>query len=266
MIHRARKRFGQNFLHNPSLVAEILSAVNPQAHEHLVEIGPGKGVLTMPLSARCEYLDIIEIDRDLVEYLKNRLACPKHLNVVCADALKVNFADFRRSDETLRIIGNLPYNISTPLLFHLLEQQSCIRDMHFMLQKEVVDRICAQPGSKDFGRLSILLQLYLKPEKLFEVSPHNFRPVPGVESAFVRLTPRSSIEYSITDLDTLKILITGAFSKRRKTLRNALLGYLSANEIASAGVDPAARAEAIDIMGFVRLANLYFQKNSAAAG
>ncbi|MGH8497923.1 MAG: 16S rRNA (adenine(1518)-N(6)/adenine(1519)-N(6))-dimethyltransferase RsmA, partial [Methylococcales bacterium] len=245
---------------------DMLSTLNPQRHEHLVEIGPGTGVLTAPLLSQCNYLDAVEIDRDLAALLKIRFARSDNLNVVCEDALNVNFADFRRSNEKIRIIGNLPYNISTPLLFHLLEQSSCIQDMHFMLQKEVVDRICAGPGSKVFGRLSIMLQFHCKTEKLFEVSPHSFKPEPKVGSAVVRLTPRVIPEYAVTDLDALKALVTKAFSQRRKTLRNALKGYLSADQIASAGVDPAARAELIDIAAYMRLTNRYSEKNSGRAG
>jgi 16S rRNA (adenine1518-N6/adenine1519-N6)-dimethyltransferase len=262
-MHRPRKRFGQNFLHDPSVVSEILAAINPQPHEHLVEIGPGTGALTDPLLSRCGYLDVIEIDRDLAARLNIRYSRSTNLNVLCADALNVNFADFRRSGEPLRIIGNLPYNISTPLLFHLLEQHSCIRDMHFMLQKEVVDRICAVPGSKAFGKLSIMVQFHCAAVKLFEVSAHSFKPAPKVSSAVVRLTPRPSPEYSVSDIASLKMLVGQAFSRRRKTLSNALKGYLSADEIASIGIDPSERAETLAVADFARLSDLYSAKHSA---
>ncbi|MGH8550224.1 MAG: 16S rRNA (adenine(1518)-N(6)/adenine(1519)-N(6))-dimethyltransferase RsmA [Methylococcales bacterium] len=266
MIHRPRKRFGQNFLHDPSVVAEILAVIHPQRHEHLVEIGPGTGALTDPLLSRCDFLDAIEIDRDLAARLKIQYSGSAKLKVLCADALDVNFTDLRKSTEQLRIIGNLPYNISTPLLFHLLEQQSCIRDMHFMLQKEVVDRICAEPGSKVFGRLSVMLQFHCDAEKLFEVSSCSFRPAPKVNSAVVRLMPRPSPKYSVTDIAALKTLVGQAFSRRRKTLRNALNGYLSADEIASTGVSPSVRAETVGVADFTRLSDLYSEKNSARAG
>ncbi|MCI0666497.1 MAG: 16S rRNA (adenine(1518)-N(6)/adenine(1519)-N(6))-dimethyltransferase RsmA [Methylococcaceae bacterium] len=264
LTHRPRKRFGQNFLHDPSVVSEILAAIDPKRHEHLVEIGPGTGALTDPLLSRCDCLDVIEIDRDLAAHLKIRFSVSANLNVVCADVLNVRLTDFRKCNEALRIIGNLPYNISTPLLFHLLEQQSCIQDMHFMLQKEVVDRICAEPGSKAFGRLSIMLQFLCEAEKLFEVSSNSFRPAPKVSSAVVRLTPRSFPEYPV-DVDAFKTLVGQAFSRRRKTLRNALKGYLSPEEIASTGVNPSARAETVDIAGFARLSDLYFEKKSRCA-
>ncbi|MGH8552533.1 MAG: 16S rRNA (adenine(1518)-N(6)/adenine(1519)-N(6))-dimethyltransferase RsmA, partial [Methylococcales bacterium] len=260
MTHHPRKRFGQNFLQDPAVVFEILSAINPKGDEHVVEIGPGTGALTTPLLSRCGFLDIVEIDRDLAARLKTRFASSQNLNVVCEDVLHVNFFNFRRSDEKIRLIGNLPYNISTPLLFYLLDQVACIQDMHFMLQKEVVDRICAKPGGKAFGRLSIMMQFHFQTEKLFEVAPRSFKPQPRVHSALVRLTPRCLPEYSNTDFGVLKTVVTQAFSQRRKTLRNALSGHLSADELAAIGVDPAARAETIDIAAYIRLSEVYRRK------
>lgn len=223
-------------------------------------------MLTGPLLAHCGCLDVIELDRDLAAHLQIRFALAPNLNIICADVLNAHFQDFRSGDERLRIVGNLPYNISTPLLFHLIEQDSCIQDMHFMLQKEVVDRICAEPGGKAFGRLSILLQYHCEAEKLFEVSPDSFRPSPKVKSAVVRLTPRPFPKYSVTDLDAFKALVARAFSRRRKTLSNALKGYLSADEIASADINPAARAETLDIAGYTRLTAIYAGKKLEPAG
>jgi 16S rRNA (adenine1518-N6/adenine1519-N6)-dimethyltransferase len=260
---RARKRFGQHFLQDPSVTADILAAVNPQSHDHFVEIGPGTGALTVPLLARCGRLDVMEIDRDLAALLNRRLSAAEHLNIHCGDALKMNLADLQHSGEKIRVIGNLPYNISTPLLFHLLDQASCIQDMHFMLQKEVVDRICAEPGSKVFGKLSVMLQFCCVAEKLFEVSSRSFKPEPKVNSAIVQLTPRALEKQSVTDMNTFAALVGQAFSQRRKTLRNALKGYLSADEIAAAGIDPMARAETVDIAGYTRLSNHCFEKNSS---
>ncbi len=260
--YRPRKRFGQNFLQDPSVIADILTAVNPQPQDHFVEIGPGTGALTVPLLPRCDRLDVIEIDRDLAALLSRRFSAAANLNIFCGDALKVKLANFQRSGEKIRVIGNLPYNISTPLLFHLLDQASCIQDMHFMLQNEVVDRICAEPGSRIFGRLSVMLQFRCVAEKLFEVSSHSFKPPPKVSSAVVRLMPRPSAKVSVTDMDTFLAVVSQAFSQRRKTLRNALKGHLSADEIESAGVDPMTRAETVDIAGYSRLSNLCFEKNS----
>ncbi|MGR9106540.1 MAG: 16S rRNA (adenine(1518)-N(6)/adenine(1519)-N(6))-dimethyltransferase RsmA [Gammaproteobacteria bacterium] len=259
--HRPRKRFGQNFLEDSSVIAQLLTAINPQPNEHLVEIGPGTGALTEPLLARCDHLDVVEIDRDLAAFLKSRFAHAKNLNVHCADALDVNFAEFPESGKKIRVIGNLPYNISTPLLFHLLDQRSPIQDMHFMLQKEVVERICASPGTKDFGKLSIMLQLVLETEKCFEVSARSFRPMPKVDSAFIRLIPRPSPLHAVTDIELFRTLVTQAFSRRRKTLKNALCGLLSAEDIASLDVNPTARPENIEIADFARLSNLFAERN-----
>lgn len=258
--HRPRKRFGQNFLQDSSVLFEILAAINARETDQIIEIGPGTGALTGSLLSQCHHLDVVEIDRDLAAHLDIRFSHSENLSIHCKDALNMNFSDFKTSTKKIRIIGNLPYNISTPLLFHLLEQQVCIQDMHFMLQKEVVDRICAKPGSKAFGKLSIMMQFHCKTEKLFDVLPHSFKPAPKVTSAFIRLVPRSPPKYSVNNLDAFQVLVKQAFSQRRKTLKNTLKGYLSADDIASVGVDPLARAETLDIGDYTRLSDLYVEK------
>jgi 16S rRNA (adenine1518-N6/adenine1519-N6)-dimethyltransferase len=257
MQHRARKRFGQNFLEDFSVITRIINAIDIRETDHLVEIGPGKGALTESLVQQSRHLDVIEIDRDLAAYLRSRYAATENLTIHCTDALKTDFQSLTVGSEKLRIIGNLPYNISTPLLFHLLDQQANIRDMHFMLQKEVVDRICANPGSKTFGKLSVMIQFHCKTEALFNVPPHSFIPEPKVTSAVVRLTPRESPQYWVKNPDDFRSLVNQAFSKRRKTLRNALKGFLSAEEIESTGIDPTARAETLEIEDYTRLSDTY---------
>lgn len=259
--HRPRKRFGQNFLQDSSVIFEILDAVNAQDGDKIVEIGPGTGALTGALLSQCRQLDVIEIDRDLAADLKRKFSDFSHFRIHCQDVLKVNFSEFQQSNQKIRVVGNLPYNISTPLLFHLLDQQQAyIQDMHFMLQKEVVERICANPGSKVFGKLSIMMQFYCQPEKLFDVMPKSFNPAPKVSSAFVRLSPRSSPKYTVDNMDTFQSLVKQAFSQRRKTLKNALKGFLSADDIASVGVDPLARAETLSIEDYTCLSDLYMKK------
>ncbi|HHO69611.1 MAG TPA: 16S rRNA (adenine(1518)-N(6)/adenine(1519)-N(6))-dimethyltransferase RsmA, partial [Gammaproteobacteria bacterium] len=188
MTHRARKRFGQNFLHDPAVIQRIVAAVAPAPGQHLVEIGPGQGAITRPLLAACGELDVVELDRDLIEPLARRLADVGTLRIHNADALRFDFCGLA-GDAGLRVVGNLPYNISTPLLFHLLAQAGCIEDMHFMLQKEVVARMAAAPGGGDYGRLSVMIQYHCEVTPLFGIGPGAFRPAPKVESAFVRLVP-----------------------------------------------------------------------------
>jgi 16S rRNA (adenine1518-N6/adenine1519-N6)-dimethyltransferase len=192
MNHTPRKRFGQNFLHDHSIINDIISSIAVHPDDHWVEIGPGMGALTTPLLQTGVKLDVVELDRDLVVLLKDKYSQAARLNIHSADALTFDFAQLRQGDEKLRVIGNLPYNISTPLMFHLLESTSCIEDMHFMLQKEVVDRICAVPGNKQYGRLSVMMQYYCEPELLFDVPPESFDPAPKVMSAVVKLTPHQS--------------------------------------------------------------------------
>ena len=255
MSHRPRKRFGQNFLHDPGIIHRILAAVAPQADEHLVEIGPGQGAITAGLLASGCRLDAVELDRDLVQRLQERFGELPNFRLHSADALRFPFCSLQAGEQPLRIVGNLPYNISTPLLFHLLEQARCIGDMHFMLQKEVVERMAAGSGSRTYGRLSVMLQVRCRVERLFAIGPGAFRPPPKVESAFVRLVPHREPPWPVKDLGLFSRLVSQAFSQRRKTLRNSLKGLLPPGALESCGIDPGARAEQLSPQQFVALAN-----------
>lgn len=257
MNHKARKRFGQNFLHDPGIIGKIVNAINPNETQHLVEIGPGKGAITQELLPLAGMLDAVELDRDLIKLLNTQFADQQNFRLHNNDALKFSFCDL---GQQLRIIGNLPYNISTPLLFRLLDQAECIADMHFMLQKEVVDRIVAQPGSKTYGRLSIMLQLRCAVSALFHIGPGAFNPPPKVDSAFIRLIPHQQSPYVIHDQKLLATIVTQAFSQRRKTLRNTLKKMLPVNIIEEAGIDPGIRAEQLSPTDFVTLANTAHEK------
>ena len=249
-----KKRFGQHFLHDRGIVQRILDAFDPQPGETLVEIGPGPGALTRPLLERCTPLHVVELDRDLAARLRADFP-PAQLAVHEADALKFDFCSLVPAGRTLRIIGNLPYNISTPLLFHLLEQRHCISDMLFMLQKEVVDRMAATPGSKDYGRLSVMLQWQLRVEKLFDVRPGAFTPPPKVDSSVVRLVPHATAPIQVRDADAFAHVVRAAFAQRRKTLRNNLKGLMTAETLESLGIDPQRRAETLTLVEFAALAN-----------
>jgi 16S rRNA (adenine1518-N6/adenine1519-N6)-dimethyltransferase len=251
---RPRKRFGQNFLHDPVVIGKIVSAVNPAREEVLFEIGPGQGAITMPLLAAAGELSVVELDRDLIGPLQRQCAEIGKLVIHNADALTFDFCQFAK-DTPLRVVGNLPYNISTPLLFHLLEQHHCIRDMHFMLQKEVVERMAASPGSRQYGRLSIMLQYRCRVTPLFTIGPEAFDPPPKVDSAFVRLEPFEQPQVQVTDEVLFEKLVKQAFSQRRKTLRNTLRDMLDAGAMTALGIDPSARAETLAIQDFATLAN-----------
>lgn len=249
-----RKRFGQHFLHDRHIIERIIRSFDPAAGDSIVEIGPGAGALTFPLLDRLGRLTAIELDRDLVPLLRERAASHGALRIIEADVLTVDFTAL--ADGTpLRLVGNLPYNISTPILFHALEHAAAIRDMHFMLQKEVVDRMAAAPGSKTYGRLTVMLQARCAVEPLFGVPPGAFRPPPKVDSAVVRLVPLRDDRYALRDRGVFENLVRHAFAQRRKTLRNALAAVASAEQIAAAGVDPQSRAEAVSVDAFVTLAN-----------
>lgn len=254
-MHKARKRFGQNFLHDRHIIAGILGAVHSAPGQHLVEIGPGMGALTEPLLKQGATLDIVELDRDLVELLRKKFAAYPNLTLHSGDALRFDFAQCVRGNEKLRIIGNLPYNISTPLLFHLLDFAEHIEDMHFMLQKEVVERMCAASGTKQYGRLSIMLQYHCAAEALFDVPPESFDPVPKVVSAVVKLTPHRTLPAQARDYAHFSRLVTQAFSQRRKTLRNALKEICSEQVLLAAGIKPDLRAECIGLQQYVELSN-----------
>lgn len=251
--HVARKRFGQNFLHERGIIERILRAVDPQAGERIIEIGPGQGALTWPLLDRVGTLTAIEIDRDLIPRL--HAEAPKHgvLRIVEADVLVVDFTALAEG-ATIRLVGNLPYNISSPILFHALDHAAVIRDMHFMLQKEVVDRMAAPHGNKVYGRLTVMLQAYCRIEPLFIVPPGAFTPAPKVDSAIVRLTPKAAAEIPAHDRARLEQLVRHGFAQRRKTLRNALDGVATHAQMAAAGIDPGARAEAVAVTDWLRLA------------
>jgi 16S rRNA (adenine1518-N6/adenine1519-N6)-dimethyltransferase len=254
LTHKARKRFGQNFLHDPLVIQRIVQAINARPGQRLVEIGPGQGAITLPLLRACRHLEVIELDRDLIRPLAEKAATIGELVIHQQDALRFDFRSLANG-ETLRTVGNLPYNISTPLLFHLIEQSDAIRDMHFMLQKEVVDRMAAAPGSDDYGRLSVMVQYHCRVEPLFRVGPGAFKPAPRVDSAFVRLTPWPEAPFPVKNTEYLTALVRQAFSQRRKTLRNALKSLLSEENIRATGADPSARPETISLEQYVALAN-----------
>lgn len=251
--HPPRKRFGQHFLHDPGIIARIVAAIHPLASERLVEIGPGLGALTRPLLQAAGELDVVELDRDLLEPLRTRCVGFGTLRIHQADALEFNFAALRGHGPKLRVAGNLPYNISTPLLFHLLTQAEHLHDLYFMLQQEVVERMAAAPGDPAYGRLSVMLQYRCWVESLFTVGPEAFRPPPKVQSAVVRLVPRETLPVAVRDERRFAEVVRKAFSQRRKTLRNSLGGLLDASQIQAAGVDPSARPETLDLAAFAAL-------------
>jgi len=251
-MHLAKKKFGQHFLHERGVIDRILAAIDPKPGERIVEIGPGLGALTAPLLERVGRLEVVELDRDVIPALTAACAGKGELVVHQGDALKFDFAALAPQGG-LRVVGNLPYNVSTPLLFHLLKQRHAIRDMHFMLQKEVVERMAAAPGGGDYGRLTVMLAAYTRVEKLFKVGPGAFRPPPKVDSAVVRLTPHAAPPFPLPDPARFASLVTAAFTKRRKTLRNAVKGMVDEAAILAAGVDPQARPETLSAADFARL-------------
>ncbi len=251
MPQRPRKRFGQNFLVDETAIAAIVAAIAPQPGDVMVEIGPGLGALTRPLADRLEHLHVVEIDRDIVVRLR-ALFPSRRVTVHEGDALEFDFAALGPG---LRVVGNLPYNISTPLLFHLAKSAAAIRDVHVMLQKEVVARMVAAPSSSQYGRLSVMLQYRFGMERILEVPSAAFRPVPKVESAMVRMMPFARLPHPARDEAVLGKVVAAAFSQRRKTLRNALKGYFTASDFARLGVDAGRRAQDLHIADFVRLAD-----------
>ncbi|HXY05591.1 MAG TPA: 16S rRNA (adenine(1518)-N(6)/adenine(1519)-N(6))-dimethyltransferase RsmA [Burkholderiaceae bacterium] len=265
--HRARKRFSQNFLHDASVIERIVRAIDPRPGQHLVEIGPGTGALTGQLLARVGHICAIEIDRDLAAGLRARFAV-EALDLINVDALKIDWQQLaQRLGGALRIVGNLPYHVSTPLLFSLLPIASQVLDQHFMLQREVVERMAAAPGGKDYGRLSVMLQFRYRIEPLFSVAAGSFHPTPKVQSSVVRMTPIAVERLPSVELPRFATVVTAAFSQRRKTLRNALRHLLSEAQIEQAQVDPGVRAETLEVAAFVRLARcLNVSQESANAG
>ena len=256
--HTARKRFGQNFLQDSRIIADIVQAVRPQPADTVVEIGPGLGAITEPLAAKLDCLHVCEIDRDIIGYLKTR---PYAGKLVIHEGNVLQF-DFASVPGRKKIVGNLPYNISTPLLFHLSRYAGEVEDMHFMLQKEVVERMVAEPGSNDFGRLSVMLQYFFEMEKLLDVPPEAFSPAPKVDSAVVRLIPAKYRIGQAQDFEQFAALVKQAFHQRRKTIRNNLKGLADEDDLQAAGISPQERAEHIASEKYVALANLLAQKAS----
>ncbi len=253
--HHPRKRFGQHFLHDKAVVSRIINAFAPQANDIVVEIGPGPGVLTRELAGRVARLEAVEIDRDLAATLESEFAGNNTVRINQADALTFDFCALTEKEQPLRIIGNLPYNISTPLIFHLFGQSHCVRNMLFMLQKEVVDRMCAVPGNKIYGRLSVMTQWQCEVERLFTVPAGAFTPPPKVESAIVRLRPYAQNPLPLKDVTRFARLVQAAFSQRRKTLRNSLMEFLTANQMQELDIDPVRRPETLSVAEFVTLSN-----------
>jgi 16S rRNA (adenine1518-N6/adenine1519-N6)-dimethyltransferase len=253
-LKRAKKRFGQHFLHDPGTIERILRAIAPRPGDRVVEIGPGRGAITVPLLEAAGALDVVEIDRDVVPELERRCAGRGVLRVHLADALEFDLRALRGDGPRLRLVGNLPYNVSTPLLFHFVDQLDAVADMHFMLQKEVVTRMAARPGGKEYGRLTVMLAPRVRVEPLFDIGTGAFSPPPRVVSTFFALHPHASPPFDIGDAGTYARVVTAAFGQRRKTLRNSLAGLLTSAQIAAAGVDAAARPETLPPEQFAALA------------
>tara|TARA_B100000795_G_scaffold10422_1_gene7322 strand:- start:182 stop:982 length:801 start_codon:yes stop_codon:yes gene_type:complete len=257
---RARKRFGQNFLQDEMVIADIVAAIDPQIDEHLVEIGPGRGAITESLVKSCHRLDVIELDRDLVPLLEKNLSSYSQLFVHQADALAFDYGKLVLDDKKLRVIGNLPYNITTPLLFNLLSQSKYIQDMCFMLQLEVVQRICAQPGSKTYGRLSIMVQYQCEVVQLFTVPPEAFEPKPKVDSAIIYLKPFSQNYSGEVPISALSTVVTKAFSQRRKTISNTLKNMISTVALERLGIDLKQRPETISVEQYVEITKAWLRE------
>lgn len=255
MQHIPRKRFGQHFLHDQQIIARIVQSIAPKPDDNIVEIGPGLGALTTQLLPLAKKMDVVELDRDVIPELSSQCKSLGELVVHQADALKFNFAELAPQNKKLRIVGNLPYNISTPLLFHLLEQAEVIQDMFFMLQKEVVDRICAKPNEDAYGRLSVMMQYYCQADELFIVKPGAFNPPPKVDSAVVRLVPHTKQPQIAKNITLFATIVREAFNHRRKTLRNCLKNFISADQLSELGIDPIQRPEELSVEEFVSIAN-----------
>lgn len=256
-LHRPRKRFGQNFLRSPHVIQQIITAINAQLEDSVIEIGPGLGVLTNLLLEQVNHLDVIEIDRELANQLEVSLGHSQKLTIHVQDVLHFDFNIF--GTKKMRIVGNLPYNITTPLIFYLLKFESLIQDMHFMLQKEVVDRLCAQPNSRDYGRLTVMTKYHCETEYLFSVDPSAFSPAPKVQSAFIRLIPRP-FPITATNITLLQTITRDAFNQRRKTLSNALKSYLGTQDFITLDINPTLRPEVLSVADFVKISNYIDQQ------
>lgn len=263
MGHQARKRFGQNFLHDPAVIERIVKAIAPKPGEHLVEIGPGLGALTEPVAERSGHLTVVELDRDLAQRLREHPTLADKLTIYQTDAMKFDFSQLLPAQGKLKVFGNLPYNISTPLLFHLFEFADCIENMHFMLQKEVVERMTAGHGSKTFGRLSVMTQFFCQAIPVVEVGPGAFKPAPKVDSAVVRLIPKPVAERADVPVAVLNRVCLEAFNQRRKTLRNCFSNFATAADIEALGINPGLRPEQLPVSEFIRVAQWLAQQPDA---
>lgn len=262
--HKARKRFGQNFLHDPGVIERIVRAIHPKPDDALVEIGPGLGALTEEMLALNDHLQVVELDRDLIPVLRTKFFNYPDFRIHQADALKFDFGQLVENGQRIRIIGNLPYNISTPLIFHLLGHSGVVEDMHFMLQKEVVQRLAAVPGDNNYGRLGIMAQYFCKVQPLFEVGPDAFRPAPKVDSAIVRMVPHKILPHPVKDHKLLQAVVRTAFSARRKTLRKGLAGMVSVEQLHSVGINDGLRPENLSLADYVAIADLLADESLAA--
>ncbi|GGA67835.1 ribosomal RNA small subunit methyltransferase A [Neiella marina] len=263
--HTARKRFGQNFLTDTHVIDGIVRAISPQSEDILVEIGPGLGALTEPVAEVADHLHVVELDRDLAKRLRHHPFISNKLTVHEGDALKFDFRQLCSEGKKLKVFGNLPYNVSTPLIFHLLSFQDSIENMHFMLQKEVVVRMAAGPGSKAYGRLSVMTQYYCKAVPVLEVPPSAFKPAPKVDSAVIRLIPTAP-QWPAEDVSVLERVVGEAFNQRRKTLRNSLKRQVTAATLESLGIDPSVRPEQVSIEQFVAISNYVANHGPAEDG
>lgn len=255
MSHIPRKRFGQNFLVDNHVIFKIINAIAPKETDTLLEIGPGLGALTIPLLEACKKLNAVELDRDVIPLLKASAKDVGELNLFEGDVLKFKFEDLFDELKPIRCVGNLPYNISSPLIFHLLQQRQWIKDMHFMLQKEMVDRIVAKPGSKTYGRISVMVQYFCQVEKLFLVKPTAFNPPPKVDSAIIYLRPYAKLPFKVDDEIKLGVIVRDAFNQRRKTISNSLKKHINSEQLVEMGIDPKTRPEQLSIEQFVRITN-----------
>ncbi|MFP9230962.1 16S rRNA (adenine(1518)-N(6)/adenine(1519)-N(6))-dimethyltransferase RsmA [Pectobacterium cacticida] len=261
--HLARKRFGQNFLNDRFVIDSIVSAIHPQRDQAIVEIGPGLGALTAPIGEQVDRFTVIELDRDLAARLATHPTLKDKLTIIQQDAMTVDFAALaEQAGQPLRVFGNLPYNISTPLMFHLFTYTHAIRDMHFMLQKEVVNRLVAGPNSKAFGRLSVMAQYYCQIIPVLEVPPEAFKPAPKVDSAVVRLVPHATLPYPVSDIRVLSRITTEAFNQRRKTLRNSLSNLFTTEILTDLGIDTTCRAENVTVEQYCQLANWLSERSA----
>lgn len=260
--HKARKRFGQNFLTDEDIIERIVRAIAPKEGDNIVEIGPGLGAITEPVAERTDILNVVELDKDLAERLKTHPFIGNKLNIYQADALKFDFSQVVREDKKLKVFGNLPYNISTPLLFHLYEYLDNIENMHFMLQKEVVNRMCAAPNTKAFGRLSVMTQYYCRTVPVTDVPPSSFVPPPKVDSAVIRLIPKEHDARNQVSPAMLNTVCLEAFNQRRKTLRNSLQNIITVEQLESLGIDASVRAENLSLDDYIKIAQWYEKTKS----